>query len=237
MQTKRRLYIVMECAEGGELFHLIQQQRRLSDEQARGYFQQLISGLWYCHSHHIAHRDLKPENLLLTADHRILKISDFGLCSLHEHDGSLTHEEVGTPMYQAPEITTQQRYNPFIADMWSCGVILYAMLHGYLPTDSDEPKVFYREIEAGTYHISSSVSAEAKSLIQGLLVVNPDRRLTIHRVVGHPWVTHGVDVESDILRSHLTIAPLPAEDSACERFADVKSWATDRSSSQSQSET
>ncbi|URE42081.1 cbl-interacting protein kinase [Musa troglodytarum] len=126
MATRSRIFFVMEFVRGGELFARVAQ-GRLSEDQARRYFHQLISAVDFCHSRGVSHRDLKPENLLLD-EHGDLKVSDFGLSALPEqlcHDG-LLHTQCGTPAYVAPEILRCRGYDGAKADLWSCGVILFA---------------------------------------------------------------------------------------------------------------
>ena len=122
----------MELAEGGELYDYIQN-NDISEEDARFFFKQIISGVSYAHSNLIAHRDLKPENILM--DHnKIIKIVDFGLSNLMK-DGRLLKTACGSPNYAAPEIVGERKYEGTSVDVWSCGVILFALLAGQLPFD------------------------------------------------------------------------------------------------------
>ncbi|KAI8972483.1 kinase-like domain-containing protein [Pilobolus umbonatus] len=129
------LYLVLEYVQGGELFEYLVSQGRLSEIEARKYFQQIIMGLDYCHRHLICHRDLKPENLLLDRDKNI-KIADFGMASL-QPTGSLLETSCGSPHYASPEIVNGIPYDGSASDIWSCGIILYALLSGHLPFDDD----------------------------------------------------------------------------------------------------
>ncbi|RHN64904.1 putative protein kinase CAMK-CAMKL-CHK1 family [Medicago truncatula] len=137
MASKSKIYIAMELVRGGELFNKIVK-GRLKEDVARVYFQQLISAVDFCHSRGVYHRDLKPENLLLDEDGN-LKVSDFGLCTFSEHlrqDG-LLHTTCGTPAYVSPEVIAKKGYDGAKADIWSCGVILYVLLAGFLPFQDD----------------------------------------------------------------------------------------------------
>ncbi|KAK6156606.1 hypothetical protein DH2020_010854 [Rehmannia glutinosa] len=137
MASKTKIYFAMEFVRGGELFAKIAK-GRLREEVARNYFQQLISAIDFCHSRGVYHRDLKPENLLLD-DEGYLKVTDFGLSAFSDHlrqDG-LLHTTCGTPAYVAPEIIGKKGYDGAKADIWSCGVILYVLLAGYLPFQDD----------------------------------------------------------------------------------------------------
>ncbi|CAH9118485.1 unnamed protein product [Cuscuta europaea] len=145
--TPTHLAIVMEYAAGGELFHRICSVGRFNEDEARFFFQQLISGVSYCHSMQICHRDLKLENTLLdgsTAPR--VKICDFGY-SKSEVFHSQPKSTVGTPAYVAPEVLTRKEYDGKLADIWSCGVTLYVMLTGAYPfEDPSDPKNFRKTI-------------------------------------------------------------------------------------------
>ncbi|XP_028067730.1 serine/threonine-protein kinase SAPK1-like isoform X3 [Camellia sinensis] len=145
--TPTHLAIVMEYAAGGELFERICNAGRFSEDEARFFFQQLISGVSYCHSMQICHRDLKLENTLLHGSSTPrLKICDFGYSKssvLHSQPKST----VGTPAYIAPEVFSRKEYDGKIADVWSCGVTLYVMLVGAYPfEDADDPRNFKKTI-------------------------------------------------------------------------------------------
>ncbi|CAN1811966.1 CBL-interacting serine/threonine-protein kinase 6 [Linum perenne] len=140
------IYIAMELVRGGELFAKIAAKGRLKEDVARVYFQQLISAIDFCHSRGVYHRDLKPENLLLDEEGN-LKVTDFGLSAFSEHlkqDG-LLHTTCGTPAYVAPEVIKKKGYNGAKADLWSCGVILYVLLAGFLPFQDDNLVTMYRK--------------------------------------------------------------------------------------------
>lgn len=191
--TATHLAIVMEYAAGGELFERICTAGRFTEDEARYYFQQLISGVSYCHSMQICHRDLKLENTLLDgspAQH--LKICDFGYSKssvLHSQPKSA----VGTPAYIAPEVLSRKVYDGKIADVWSCGVTLYVMLVGAYPfEDPKDPKNFTKtmgRILSVNYSIPSyvRVSEECKHLLSQIFVANPEKRITIEAIKAHPW--------------------------------------------------
>ncbi|KAI9261070.1 kinase-like domain-containing protein [Sporodiniella umbellata] len=181
------LYLVLEYIEGGELFDYLISQGRLNEEEARKYFQQILTGLEYCHKHLICHRDLKPENLLLDKNMNI-KIADFGMASL-QPAGSLLETSCGSPHYASPEVVNGFAYDGSASDVWSCGVILYALLSGSLPFDYDDIRQLLRKVKRGKYKIPSHISCEAKDLIQKILVINPGKRLTLKEVQIHPWYT------------------------------------------------
>ncbi|WMV12417.1 hypothetical protein MTR67_005802 [Solanum verrucosum] len=191
--TPTHLAIVMEYAAGGELFERICNAGRFSEDEARYFFQQLISGVHYCHNMQICHRDLKLENTLLdgSAAPR-LKICDFGYSK-----SSLLHSRpkstVGTPAYIAPEVLSRREYDGKLADVWSCGVTLYVMLVGAYPfEDQEDPKNFRKTIQrimAVQYKIPDYVhiSQDCRHLLSRIFVANSARRITIKEIKSHPW--------------------------------------------------
>ncbi|XP_023914786.2 serine/threonine-protein kinase SAPK2 [Quercus suber] len=199
--TPTHLAIVMEYAAGGELFERICSAGRFSEDEARFFFQQLISGVSYCHSMQICHRDLKLENTLLdgsTAPR--VKICDFGYSKssvLHSQPKST----VGTPAYIAPEVLSKKEYDGKIADVWSCGVTLYVMLIGAYPfEDPDDPRNFRKTIGrilSVQYAIPDyvRVSMECKHLLSRIFVANPEKRITIPEIKIHPWFLKNLPVE------------------------------------------
>ncbi|KAG9158009.1 hypothetical protein Leryth_000168, partial [Lithospermum erythrorhizon] len=179
--TPTQLAIVMEYASGGELFAKICSAGRFSEDEGRFFFQQLISGVSYCHSMEICHRDLKLENTLLdgSASPQV-KICDFGYSKsglLHSQPKST----VGTPAYIAPEVLSRKEYDGKIADMWSCGVTLYVMLVGAYPfEDPEDPKNFRKTIErimSAQYSIPDYVriSADCRHLLSRIFIANPSK--------------------------------------------------------------
>ncbi|XP_027192514.1 serine/threonine-protein kinase SRK2I-like [Cicer arietinum] len=191
--TPTHLAIVMEYASGGELFERISNAGRFSEDEARFFFQQLISGVSYCHAMQVCHRDLKLENTLLDGSPTPrLKICDFGYSKssvLHSQPKST----VGTPAYIAPEILLRQEYDGKIADVWSCGVTLYVMLVGSYPfEDPDEPKDFRKTIQrvlSVQYSIPDvvQISPECRHLISRIFVFDPAERITMPEIWEHKW--------------------------------------------------
>ncbi|CAJ2649568.1 unnamed protein product [Trifolium pratense] len=187
MASKSKIYIAMELVRGGELFNKIVK-GRLKEDVARVYFQQLISAVDFCHSRGVYHRDLKPENLLLDEDGN-LKVSDFGLSTFGEHmrqDG-LLHTTCGTPAYVSPEVIAKKGYDGAKADIWSCGVILYVLLAGFLPFQDDNVVNMYKKIYRGDFKCPPWFSSEAKRLITKLLDPNPNTRITISKIMDSSW--------------------------------------------------
>ncbi|KAL1924784.1 uncharacterized protein VTP21DRAFT_4438 [Calcarisporiella thermophila] len=181
------LFLVMEYVEGGELFEYIVRRGRLQENEARAYFQQIVFGLDFCHRHHICHRDLKPENLLLDRFQNV-KIADFGMASL-QPSGSMLETSCGSPHYASPEIVAGIRYDGAASDIWSCGIILYALLTGHLPFDDENIKQLLQKVKAGKFYMPQNISESAQDLINHMLRVDPRERITMCEIIMHPWFT------------------------------------------------
>lgn len=185
LETPTDIFVVMEYVKCGELFDYIVEKGRLREEEARKIFQQIISGVEYCHRNMVVHRDLKPENLLLDAKHDV-KIADFGLSNVMR-DGHLLKTSCGSPNYAAPEVISGKLYAGPEVDVWSCGVILYALLCGVLPFDDENIPNLFKKIKCGMYTLPSHLSTAARDLIPRMLVVDPMKRMTIPQIRQHPW--------------------------------------------------
>ncbi|KAF9901051.1 hypothetical protein EC991_006586 [Linnemannia zychae] len=186
-ETDKELFLIMEYVSGGELFEYLVNKGRLEEPEALRFFQQIIVGLAFCHKRKICHRDLKPENLLL--DHRRnVKIADFGMASLQK-SGRLLETSCGSPHYASPEVVTGMKYDGSSSDIWSCGIILYALLTGHLPFDDENIRQLLSKVKAGKFYMPTDISASARDLISRMLTVNPRRRITMQGVMMHPWFT------------------------------------------------
>ncbi|KAI3676557.1 hypothetical protein L1987_86168 [Smallanthus sonchifolius] len=195
LASKTKIYFILEYVKGGELFDRLTK-GKLKEDSARTYFQQLISAVGFCHSRRVYHRDLKPENLLLD-DEGNLKVSDFGLSALAEtkrQDG-LLHTCCGSPAYVAPEIIDQRGYDGAKADIWSCGVVLFVLLAGFLPFHDSNLIEMYRKIAGGRFRYPKSFPVEAKSLVSKMLDPNPMTRISIVDIVENPWFRTGLGCE------------------------------------------
>ncbi|CAM0946765.1 unnamed protein product [Alopecurus aequalis] len=193
MASKSKIYFVLEYAKGGELFNKITK-GKLSEDAARRYFHQLISAVEYCHSRGVYHRDLKPENLLLD-DNDNLKVSDFGLSALAEsarQDG-LLHTTCGTPAYVAPEVLSRRGYDGAKADIWSCGVILFVLVAGFLPFHDTNLIEMYRKISKAEYRCPRPFSVELKDLLYKILDPDPSTRASVARIKRSAWYKKPVE--------------------------------------------
>ncbi|KAI1297228.1 Serine/threonine-protein kinase BRSK2 [Halotydeus destructor] len=219
-ENKKYLYLILEHVSGGELFDYLVKKGRLTPKEARRFFRQIISALDFCHSHSICHRDLKPENLLLD-DKNNIRIADFGMASL-QMEGSMLETSCGSPHYACPEVIRGEKYDGRRADVWSCGVILYALLvvsvapfqghvqvravnnvlkcslshlclKGALPFDDDNLRQLLEKVKRGVFHIPHFVPPECQDLLRGMIEVDSNKRLTTHII---PSVD---DIDADVL--------------------------------------
>ena len=193
-ESEESYYSVMEFCEGGELFNYIVKKSRLSEEESSFFFYQLINGLEYIHSLGIVHRDLKPENLLLTSDH-ILKIIDFGLSNYFKSGQTeLLSTPCGSPCYASPEMVAGKKYDGCKIDIWSCGIILYAMLCGYLPFEDPDNEVLFKKILECKLDFPNYVGKTSIDLIEKILVTDPEKRITIPEIKKHEFYIKGKDI-------------------------------------------
>lgn len=183
-QTKDKLYMILDFVNGGELFYHLKREGKFSEERVRFYSAEISSALLHLHSHGIIYRDLKPENILLDDKGHIV-ITDFGLSKEVLKDDS-THTFCGTPEYLAPEVLRGQGHS-FPVDWWSLGTLIYEMLTGLPPFYSKHINVMYQKILNAQLTFPSTVSNDAKSLLEGLLERDVDKRLGGDSVKSHPF--------------------------------------------------
>uniref|UniRef100_U3IPH1 BR serine/threonine kinase 2 n=2 Tax=Anatinae TaxID=2068716 RepID=U3IPH1_ANAPP len=184
-ENKKYLYLVLEHVSGGELFDYLVKKGRLTPKEARKFFRQIISALDFCHSHSICHRDLKPENLLLDEKNNI-RIADFGMASLQVGD-SLLETSCGSPHYACPEVIRGEKYDGRKADVWSCGVILFALLVGALPFDDDNLRQLLEKVKRGVFHMPHFIPPDCQNLLRGMIEVDASKRLTLEHIQKHIW--------------------------------------------------
>ena len=196
IETDKYIGIILDYASGGELFDHILAHRFLKEKDACRLFAQLVSGVWYIHQRKIVHRDLKLENLLLDRNRNVI-ITDFGFANRFEHrSDDLMQTSCGSPCYAAPELVISEgAYVGSAVDIWSCGVILYAMLAGYLPFDDDPANpdgdninLLYKYIVNTPLSFPEYISREARDLLGIMLQPDPQRRADLSLVMKHPWL-------------------------------------------------
>ncbi|XP_056388950.1 5'-AMP-activated protein kinase catalytic subunit alpha-2 isoform X4 [Hyla sarda] len=185
ISTPTDFFMVMEYVPGGELFDYICKHGRVEEPEARRLFQQILSAVDYCHRHMVVHRDLKPENVLLDA-HMNAKIADFGLSNMMS-DGEFLRTSCGSPNYAAPEVISGRLYAGPEVDIWSCGVILYALLCGTLPFDDEHVPTLFKKIRGGVFYIPEYLNRSVATLLMHMLQVDPLKRATIKDIREHDW--------------------------------------------------
>ncbi|KAG2185203.1 hypothetical protein INT44_001993, partial [Umbelopsis vinacea] len=228
LETEKYIGIILECASGGELFEYILARRFLKEQDASRLFAQLISGVHYLHQKHIVHRDLKLENLLLDRNRNVI-ITDFGFANqFNSAKDDLMATSCGSPCYAAPELVVSEGlYVGSAVDIWSCGVILYAMLCGYLPFDDDPANpdgdninLLYKHILSSSLVFPDYVSPMARDLLDKMLVPDPTKRCDIQTIMEHPWLQQYRSLFAKSLRelefqattsAELTLSPVGAE--------------------------
>lgn len=189
LESNRHLYIILEYAEQGELFDFLVSNRFLTEEVALEFFRQIVLALEYLHKLGICHRDLKPENVLLDSCTQV-KLADFGFARWVSTD--LTETSCGSPHYAAPEIIRGQPYDGKIADIWSLGVILYALLAGYLPFDDPAIRNLLNKVKRGVFQMPP-FAPDIQDIIRRMLTVDVNKRITIEEIKAHPAFRRSLD--------------------------------------------
>lgn len=198
-ESPKHLLMVMEYAGGGDLLQYVKKRRRLEEPEARRIFKQVVYGLAHCHCRSVLHRDIKLDNILLDNDGEI-KICDFGVSRVIKKHQRIT-EQCGTPAYIAPEIISDVGYEGFSADIWSLGVLLYAMLCGTVPFKAQNMHDLHQIITNGYFefpsHLNGILSPQSKDLITRMLVLDPSQRISIPEILSHDWMQHGSEFDCE----------------------------------------
>jgi serine/threonine protein kinase len=181
-----KFYLFMDYCPGGQLYDFIVKNEKLAEPLAAYLFCQIATGVAHLHAFGVAHRDLKPENILIGRSNQV-KVSDFGLCGLVSPDQGM-RTFCGSPCYCASECLNLKEYDGRLSDVWSLGVILFAMVTGAHPWNVTNPTLMLTQIMRGTYTCPPHVSPKCRALIQGMLKPNPDARFTMEQVLTHPWI-------------------------------------------------
>lgn len=185
LKDEHNYYIFMEYYPNGNLLNYIVSKTRLDEDEAKVYIWQIFDALDYIHKLNVSHRDMKPENIMIDNGGH-LRISDFGL-SRFVADDHLAKTPCGSPCYVSPECISGKNYDGMKSDIWSCGVILYAMVTGMLPWTKRKMHDLFKQIRSGTFSIPHYVSPQCANLIQLLMTVDPDKRITIDEAKHHTW--------------------------------------------------
>ncbi|XP_014240999.1 serine/threonine-protein kinase SIK3-like isoform X2 [Cimex lectularius] len=186
METPKTIYLVTEYACGGEIFDFLVKNGRLREIEACKIFHQIVAAVSYCHSRNVVHRDLKAENLLLDANMKI-KLADFGFSNEFEA-GDKLKTWCGSPPYAAPELFQGVQYDGPKADIWSLGVVLYVLVCGSLPFDGNTLWSLKNKVISGMFRIPFFMSADCEQLIRQMLLIDPERRLSIKQIRAHRWM-------------------------------------------------
>uniref|UniRef100_A0A8C0CZJ8 non-specific serine/threonine protein kinase n=1 Tax=Balaenoptera musculus TaxID=9771 RepID=A0A8C0CZJ8_BALMU len=189
IDTEETVFLVMEYLSGGDMYRYLKIHGRMTEAEARGPFQQLVSALQHCHQRGIVHRDLKPLNLLFHSNMNV-RLTDFGLSNKCDDTGQLD-TICGTPPYAAPELLLGQSYSGPAVDVWSLGVVLYTMVTGSRPFVGKDFQELRKQILQGQYLIPPYLSLEIRDLLQKMIALNPSDRGTLPDLMRHPWVNMG----------------------------------------------
>lgn len=214
-ETATHIYLILEHCSGGELFDYIVRKQRLEEPESAQVIYDLMRVLDYIHSNGFAHRDIKPENILFD-DRKQIKLIDFGLaanCTQENMAKNRSQQPIdqlrtccGSVTYAAPEVISGDAYNGRAVDVWSAGVMLYAMLVGQVPFNDPSIPKLYSKIRQGISTLPSFLSNEASDLLRRMLDTNPKNRATVHEVISHPWLRNRINPSSKISKRPLDIS-------------------------------
>lgn len=185
------VYFVMEWAEKGDLLHIMRKMNsKIPEFQAQKYFKQLLEAVESLHSQRILHRDLKLDNILIGEKNQI-KLCDFGISKIMPEGDEEIKEKCGTPAYNAPEIIANKGYSGFQSDIWSLGILLFAMCSARVPFFAETVEELYQIVLKGEFEMPREFSKSLSDLILKMLVLDPKKRITLEGVKKHPWVSSG----------------------------------------------
>lgn len=191
METAKIICIVTEIASNGELYDYIIHKKRLSEREAKHIFKQIVAGIHHCHKNNVVHRDIKVENILLDNNGRV-KLADFGFSAFFK-PGELMDAWCGSPQYCAPELYMARLYEGPNVDIWSLGVVLYVLVCGYLPFEAQVFNQLRAQIINGSFKTPFFLSADCKNLIDGMLTLDPEKRIKMNDIINHKWLQCDTD--------------------------------------------
>jgi len=207
-EDQENVYILLELCHNQTLNEMVKRRKRLTELEAMYYSVQMISALKYLHAHRVIHRDLKLGNLFLSEKMQI-KIGDFGLATKLDFEGEKKRTVCGTPNYIAPEILEGKNGHSYEVDIWSFGVILYTMIIGKPPFETSDVKTTYRRIRMNAYSFPEHIpiSDQAKSLIQLILNLEPNKRPSLDEILDHNFFHMGTSIPKLMPTSTLACPP------------------------------
>ncbi|XP_038195137.1 sperm motility kinase 2B-like [Arvicola amphibius] len=208
IESEKRIYLVMELAEGQQLYQYIRKTGHLQEDEARGIFRQILAGVSYCHELGIVHRDLKPDNIMLDRNGKV-KIIDFGLGTQVE-PGQRLNRHCGAYSFGAPELFLGKLYDGPKIDIWTVGVVLYFMVVGKVPFDAVTVPELRRQVVAGKYTVPLNMSELLQDLLSRLMTVNPKFRPTVTEVMTHPWLREDLEASTNQCEEMVPSLPDPA---------------------------
>ena len=209
LKDSSNYYLILELCPNSHLLDLITSKGRLSEKVAKPLVRQILEIMKYCHSLRICHRDIKPENLMFTESWK-LKLTDFGLAVV-VGDSGLVEGVCGSPCYSSPECLSGEPYDGRASDMWSVGVVVYALLTGYIPWTSEDRDEVFAQIRQGQYDIPDGLSRSAASFIRSLMMVDAEKRMTAEQALEHAWLS-GTPEQYDVRDTVYSAVSLPMVD-------------------------
>ena len=207
-EDSENVYLLIEICHNQTLIELLKRRKKLTELEVQCYAHQIIKALQYLHSHRVIHRDLKLGNLFISEKMEI-KVGDFGLATKLEFDGERKRTVCGTPNYIAPEILEGKTGHSFEVDVWSLGVIMYTLIIGKPPFETNNVKETYKRIKMGNYSFPENavISEPAKDLIQSILVLDPHKRPKLDDVLNHDFFHIGISIPKTMQQSTLACPP------------------------------
>ena len=207
-EDSENVYLLIEICHNQTLNELLKRRKKLTELEVQCYAVQIIKALKYLHSHRVIHRDLKLGNLFISEKMEI-KVGDFGLATKLEFDGERKRTVCGTPNYIAPEILEGKTGHSYEVDVWSLGVIMYTLIIGKPPFETNNVKETYKRIKMGNYSFPENavISEPAKDLIQSILVLDPHKRPKLEEILNHDFFNIGINIPKTMQQSTLACPP------------------------------